>query len=225
MLNEFESIFQLNATLEEIIANLVVAFLCGIFISFLYRKIYTGPGYQNSFVNGLVILAMITAVVIMVIGNNLARAFGLVGAMSIIRFRTAVKDIQDIIFIFFALTIGMACGVGIHKLAIFGTLFIGTAFYVLNRTHAVAPLKKEFLLQFNISGNGKQPDSEYLPVLDRYCRHTKLINVKTVGGDDSLELSYYVKMKHGRSNTELVSEIKTIDGVRQVNLFYDEEQF
>ena len=225
MLNEFENIFQLNVPLEEIIGNLVVAFLCGVFISYMYRKVYRGPGYQNTFVNGLVILAMITAVVIMVIGNNLARAFGLVGAMSIIRFRTAVKDTQDIIFIFFSLTIGMACGVGIHKLAIVGTVFIGLVFYILDRTNAVAPIKKEFLLQFNVAANGHQRDSEYMPILERYCRQSKLINVKTIGTDDSLELSYYVKMKHNQSNTDLVREIKTIAGINQVNLFYDEEQF
>ncbi|MFQ5651624.1 MAG: DUF4956 domain-containing protein [bacterium] len=225
MFNEFQNVFQLSITVEEVIGNLVVALLCGLFISLLYRKIYRGPGYQASFVNGLVILAMITAVVIMVIGNNLARAFGLVGAMSIIRFRTAVKDTQDIIFIFFALTIGMAAGVGIHQLAIVGTVFIGLVFYVLNRTNAVSPVKKEFLLQFNVSANGTQQDDEYLPVLKRYCQLAKLINVKTIGADDSLELSYFIKMKHDRRNTDLVREIKTIDGIKHVNLFYDEEQF
>ncbi len=225
MLDDFQDVFQLTLPLEDIIANLLVAFICGLSISFLYRKLYRGPGYQANFVNGLVILSLITAVVIMVIGNNLARAFGLVGAMSIIRFRTAVKDVQDIIFIFFALTMGMAAGVGIHRLAIVGTIFIGVVFYLLNRTNMVTPTKKEFLLQFNVSANGESGEPEYLPVLKQYCRHTKLINVKSIGADDSLELSYYIKMKHDHSNTELVRDIKTIDGVKHVNLFYDEEQF
>ncbi|TDI83739.1 MAG: DUF4956 domain-containing protein [Caldithrix sp.] len=225
MLQEFQNILRLNITLAEIIGNLLIAFLCGLAISWLYRKLYRGPGYSVAFVNGLIILAMITAVVIMVIGNNLARAFGLVGAMSIIRFRTAVKDTQDIIFIFFALTIGMAAGVGIHKLAIVGTLFVGAVFYVLNKTNMVAPQQKEFLLQFNVSANGQSEDAAYLPVLKQYCRHSKLINVKTISMDDSLELSYYVKLKDENKNADLVREIKTVSGVKQVNLFYDDEQF
>jgi len=96
----------------EIITNITVALVCGLFISWLYRHTYKGPGYSITFVNSMVFLAMITAVVILVIGNNLARAFGLVGAMSIIRFRTAVKETQDIVYIFFALSVGMAAGVG-----------------------------------------------------------------------------------------------------------------
>ena len=75
--------------------------------------------------SSLVTLAMITAVVIMAIGNNLARAFGLVGAMSIIRFRTAVKDTQDLVFIFLALAMGSAAGVGFHRLAVVATLVVG----------------------------------------------------------------------------------------------------
>lgn len=222
---ELTDIFNWNLEFESVLSNLIVALLCGLAISFLYRKIYSGPGYQASFVNGLVVLALITAVVIMVIGNNLARAFGLVGAMSIIRFRTAVKDTQDITFIFFSLAMGMAAGVGLHNVAITGTIFIALVLYVLTKSNVAAPMKKEFLLQFNISANGVRPEEEYLPVLKRYCRDTKLINVKSIGADEALELSFYVKMKNSEKNTDLVREIKTIDGVKQVNLFYDEEYF
>jgi uncharacterized membrane protein YhiD involved in acid resistance len=97
----------------------------------------------------IIVLALITSVVIMVIGNNLARAFGLVGAMSIIRFRTAIKETQDIIFIFFALAIGMASGVGLHALALASTIFIGLILFVLTKTSAASPSKKDFLLQFS----------------------------------------------------------------------------
>lgn len=76
---------------------------------------------------------MITAIVIMVIGNKLARALGVVGAMSIIRFRTAVKDAADIMFIFFALSIGLAAGVKLYSIAFFGTLFVGGVYHVITK--------------------------------------------------------------------------------------------
>lgn len=92
---------------------------------------------------------MITSVVILVIGNNLARAFGLVGAMSIIRFRTAVRDVQDIVFIFFALSIGMAAGVGLYTVAISGTLIISLAIIMLSVSNFGQSKKREFLLQLS----------------------------------------------------------------------------
>ena len=87
---------------------------------------------------------MITAIVLMVIGNNLARAFGLVGAMSIIRFRTAVKDTQDIVFIFFSLAVGMAAGVGYHLIAICGTVFVSLTMLVLTQFSHGSTTQREY---------------------------------------------------------------------------------
>ncbi|MCD4664693.1 MAG: DUF4956 domain-containing protein, partial [Bacteroidales bacterium] len=130
MFNELQNINLFPTTGSTIIINILIALLCGLFIAWLYRKTYKGPGYSIGFLNSIVLLAMITSVVIMVIGNNLARAFGLVGTMSIIRFRTAIKDTQDIVYIFFGLAVGMAAGVGYYKIAIIGTLFIGFILYL-----------------------------------------------------------------------------------------------
>ncbi|HEX8546828.1 MAG TPA: DUF4956 domain-containing protein, partial [Cytophagaceae bacterium] len=105
MNEELKDIFFYSLTFRDIFKHLMVALLCGILISLLYRWTYKGLSYSGNFVNTIILLTMITSVVIMVIGNNLATAFGLVGAMSIIRFRTAIKDSQDIMFIFFSLSI------------------------------------------------------------------------------------------------------------------------
>src|SRR5690625_1269742 len=112
-----------------------VSFLCELIITYLYRWTHKGAAYQVSFVRSLILLAMITAVVMMVIGNNRARAFGLVGAMSIIRFRTALKDTQDIVFVFFSLSIGLAAGVGYRQLALLSTIVIGLTILLLARTN------------------------------------------------------------------------------------------
>lgn len=119
----------------QVIEGLAVALVCGFLVSLLYRWTCRGPNYSITFVNALPALSMITAIVIMVIGNNLAHAFGLVGALSIIRFRTAIKDIHDIvfIFIFFSLAVGIAAGVGLYSTAIIGTIFIGVSILILSR--------------------------------------------------------------------------------------------
>ncbi|MBL0175465.1 MAG: DUF4956 domain-containing protein [Ignavibacteria bacterium] len=114
MLQELEQLVTFSVSFEQVIENALVALLCGGLVAFFYRACFRGRLYSPTFAHSLVLLSMITTIVIMVIGSNLARAFGLVGAMAIIRFRTAVKEMQEIIFIFFALAVGMAAGRRTH---------------------------------------------------------------------------------------------------------------
>ncbi len=224
MLKDINNIFNVTITLQATILNLVIAFVCGIIISFFYRKSYNGPGYQASYVNSLIILVIVTSIVIMVIGNNLARAFGLVGAMSIIRFRTAVKETMDIIYIFYSLAIGMAVGVGLHGLALFSSVFIGLITVLLTKSNFATPVKSDLLLQFTFKVNVEDAKA-YNNVIDKYCRRSKLINAKTLGETNSMELSYYIGFRDKKQSTNFVRELKKVSGVQHVNLFFDEEYF
>lgn len=209
----------------QILFSLSVALLCGLGIAWLYRQTYKGPGYPLAFVNSLVLLSMITSVVILTIGSNLARAFGLVGAMSIIRFRTAVKDTQDIIYIFFALAVGLAAGCGAFTVAVMGTVCIGAVIFVFARATASGSHKQEYLLEVSYSGNGDGTPT-YFPVFKRYCRSHHVINTRAVGEDDErLEIAYYVKLRDKQDSDNFVRELRRSSGVNQVNLYFDEEQF
>jgi uncharacterized membrane protein YhiD involved in acid resistance len=223
-LDDWQNLNLYPTTGWEIVTNISVALLCGLLISWIYRRTYRGPGYSVSFVNSIVLLAMITSLVIMVIGNNLARAFGLVGAMSIIRFRTPVKDTRDIVYIFFGLAAGMAAGVGYHRIAIIGTLFVGVVIYLFSRTNLTVPRQEEYLLQFSFSSNGDDAPT-YQPVLKRHCRRHQLINVRSLADEqESLELSYYVRFRDRRNNEEFMRDLRAVPGVDQINLFFDEER-
>lgn len=223
MFNELQSLNLFPVSIFEIMKNIIVALCCGSFIAYIYYKSYRGAGYSAAFVNSMIILTMITAIVIMVIGNNLARAFGLVGAMSIIRFRTAVKDTQDIIFIFFALAIGMASGVGYYKLAIFGSLVVGLITLLLVKTNITSTRHNEYLLQFVFQPNGES-SPPYIPILNKYCRRHTVVNAKTIEDQDKMELSYYIKFRNKEKNQEFMRELRDIHGVKNINLFFDEEQ-
>jgi uncharacterized membrane protein YhiD involved in acid resistance len=211
-------------TIKDVFGRLVIALICGIMISIFYRLTYKGLSYSSTFVNSLILLTMITAVVIMVIGNNLAAAFGLVGAMSIIRFRTAVKDPQDIMFIFFSLAIGLACGVDFTSVAVIGTLAIGGVFFVIVKVNLSAPRRRDFLLQLMIaeSGNDNTPLDN---ILNKYCSRYKVVNVKAVGeeSNDMLEVSYYIKLKSENNSQQFIKDVKKIEGIKFANLFFDEE--
>ena len=208
----------------EIIANILTALACGMAIGWLYKRTYKGPGYSVAFVNSIILLAMITAMVILVIGNNLARAFGLVGAMSIIRFRTAVKDTLDIVYIFFALVVGMAAGAGYHKIALLSTLVVGVVIFVLAQSSGKGARKADSLLQFSYSLNGNG-HAGYLPVLQKYCRRHTVINTRALEDEDMLELSFYVHLRDDKGNDTLVRELRKVTGVSRVNLYFDEEVF
>ncbi len=223
--NDFQNIFMFNITAADVIGNIFVALICGIFIALLYKYTYKGLNYSASFTVSLIMLTMITAIVIMVIGNNLARAFGMVGAMSIIRFRTAVKDAADIMFIFFSLSIGLAAGVKLYSVAILGTLFVGLVYLVVTKFSFVLPQNREFLMQIIARGD-QVSENPFADIFRRYCRRQKLVNVKTIGQepDEMMEFSYYIKMKDERKGNDLVSEIRKLYGVKNVNLFFDEDE-
>ena len=222
MLNDVQSILNTNVNVIDVLFNIGIAFACGLIISFVYRIVYTGPNYSPSFVNSMVLLAMITSIVIAVIGNSIARAFGLVGAMSIIRFRTAVRDTLDIVFIFLSLTIGMAAGVGLKYVALLGTLLTSAVIVVLVKTSYASPNRKEVLLQF--SALAEQTDSpSYNSVIDKYCRKTKLINVKSNGGGHLVECFYHVTLHDKQKAAEFVSELHKIEGMSNINLFFDKD--
>ena len=225
MANEFQNIFMFNITAADVAGNVIVAMLCGFMIALLYKYTYKGLNYSASFTISLIMLTMITAIVIMVIGNNLARAFGMVGAMSIIRFRTAVKDAADIMFIFFALSIGLAAGVKLYSVAFLGTLLVGSVYLIATKFSFTLPQNREFLLQ--IVAKGEQiADNPFADVLKIYCRRQKLVNVKTMGQepDELMEFSYYIKMKDEKKGNLLVSDIKRLAGIERVNLFFDEDE-
>ncbi len=224
MNEQLQDIYLYQLTFREVLLHLLVALVCGIMISVVYRQTYKGLSYSTTFVNSLIMLTMITSVVIMVIGNNLATAFGLVGAMSIIRFRTAVKDTQDIMFIFFALAIGLASGVGIYEVALLGTIIVGVVFYIIVKVNMSAPRKRDFLLQMVVSAKTNDGFDASL-VIGKFCRKYSLVNVKALGEENNqyLELSYYIKLKKEENSQVLVKELKLMDNVQHVNLFFDEE--
>jgi len=209
-----------SPTLSQILISLFVSLLCSFLISIVYRFTYRGPGYSNSFLTSLIVLSLITSLVIMIIGNNLARAFGLVGALSIIRFRTAVKDTIDIIYIFFGLAIGMASGVGYFKLAVASTCFISLVLIVVSKTNINMFRREQFLLQLQYADDDITAMKE---IMDEYCSSFELINIKSSAGTAPKEFSYYINLKRKKDFLEFVKDIKKISAVHYINLFRDEE--
>jgi len=222
MFIDFQSLDLFPTTVSEVIFNLIISLICGLLISFTYRLTYRGPNYSTTFVNSLVLLTMITSIVLLVIGNNLARAFGLVGAMSIIRFRTAVRDTMDIIFIFFSLSIGMASGVGLTMISIVGTLIISIVILGLVSFNWGYPRRRDYLLQISYNAN---MDTEIVmsTLLSKFCKKVKLVNLKNIGYGEELEAFYHVMLKDNTKGDKLLKELNDLDDVYNINLYFDED--
>jgi uncharacterized membrane protein YhiD involved in acid resistance len=220
MLQNLQGIDIFSPTLSQVFIGLLASLFCSFIISLVYRFTYRGPGYSNSFIISIIVLSLITTLVIMVIGNNLARAFGLVGALSIIRFRTAVKDTIDIVYIFFGLAVGMAAGVGYFNLAFGGTIFISIVLIVTSKTNTNIFRGEQFLLQMQIE---EDDVSQVKSIMDEYCSTFELINIKTSSGDSPREFSYYINLKRKKDYLDFVKQLKGLKAIKYINLFRDEE--
>lgn len=222
MFDEFQLIDIFRPSIFDFAASLFVALGCGIAIALVYRLTFRGTSYSPSFINSLVLLSLITAVVILVIGNNLARAFGLVGAMSIIRFRTAVRDVIDIVFIFFSLSIGMAAGVGLNSVAIIGTIFISLVIILLDSVGFGSPPRIKHLLQVSYTGT-PEGEAALQGVLKKYCRNIQLMNIRQPAGKETMEAFYHLSLRKSNKDREFVQALRELEAVEQVNLFFEEE--
>ncbi|MCE5250848.1 DUF4956 domain-containing protein [bacterium] len=221
-IQDLNNLIQFSLNPGQFIRNLLIALICGFLISRFYRWTSKPSNNAKTFVNSLITLTMITAVVIIVIGNNLARAFGLVGAMSIIRFRTAVKDVQDIVFIFFSLAIGMASGIGLLMISLVGTVTIGMVMLGIAHVQSYTHMKRNYLLQFSIPAQADN-DAPYLKIFEKFCAKHHLINMKFSEYDDHFDLSFYIKLKNQNERDSFIVELSHIDGMKNVNLLFEEE--
>ena len=114
-----------SITVAFVITSMIVSLLMGIFIALIYRKSYQGVLFQKSFAITIVLVTLVTTMVIMVISGNLVLSLGMVGALSIVRFRAAIKDPLDIVYVFWAVGVGIANGVAYFSVSIISSLFIG----------------------------------------------------------------------------------------------------
>jgi hypothetical protein len=202
---------------EQVILNLILAFFLGFIISLIYKKTHKGLSYSQSFVLTNIFLAVIVAMVIMVIGNNLARAFALVGALSIIRFRTVVKDTKDTAYIFWSLAVGMAAGTGSYFLAISGTTVMAMIALILSFTNYGSIFKSEFIIQFRSKNDEKNQDKkEYQKIFLNFCKTSTLLNAEVSSDNLSLKLSFDIVLKEDKSYEDFIKELSKVSGLSEV---------
>ena len=136
--------------LAEVVVALILSFVLCLMIAYFYRQSHRGLSYSVSFVHAMILLGVTVSVIMLIIGSNIACAFTLVGALSIIRFRNPIKDSRDVAFIFISMAIGMSVGTGFYLTAVVFTLFACFMAYTLTRFEIGATRRREMLLKVNI---------------------------------------------------------------------------
>ncbi|UVI28271.1 DUF4956 domain-containing protein [Paenibacillus spongiae] len=201
--------FNSDISISKIILTLAIAFLIGLFIYFLYKRIFSGVLYSKSFNVSLIGMTLITATVIIAINSNLVLSLGMVGALSIVRFRTPIKDPTDLIFLFWAATVGIVTGAGFYTLAIIGSIIIGIVLFVFIKS---ASFETPYLLVIHCDG-----DASEKAVNDKLAQLVKRFNVKqkTVTADN-IEMT--VELRLGSSEPRFVNEITKLSGVKSAVL-------
>jgi Domain of unknown function (DUF4956) len=200
------------------LSRLVLAMVAGGAVTLIYRFTRAADETAPSFTVTLVLLSILIAMVTQVIGDNVARAFSLVGALSIVRFRTVVRDTQDTAYVIFAVAVGMAVGAGYPGLAASGLGVIGFAAFAMRRGFVAVPVRHDpFLLNVRL-GLGQDANALLTPVFDAYLVARHLVSIGTARQGLAIELSYRAALKNEEAAGELVKALNRIDGVQGVSL-------
>lgn len=203
------------ASLPRIALGIVAAFLLGLLVSWVYRVTCKGGAYSSSFIQTLLFLAMITALVIMVIGSSVALAFSLVGALSIIRFRTPVKNARDTTFVFFALAVGMACGTGAFAIGALGSVVICLLMLATHKLRIGDPPGGDFLLKLRVKGP-QDAGSVYQSIFQKHLKRSTLVHMTSAEQGDSVDLAFRLSLKQPPAQSEFLSELSAQPGITQV---------
>jgi len=203
----FKSSFLSNinsfSTLDVLLA-LGLAFVIGLFIFLIYKKTYQGVMYSDSFGVSLIAMAMITSLVIIAVTSNVVLSLGMVGALSIVRFRTAIKEPMDIAFLFWAIAVGIVLGAGLLPLAIIGSVIIGIIIVVFS-TRKIGDTP--YILV--VSCENEETESAAYELIKEDAKKS-LLKSKSVN-KLGIELTYEVRIKD--DNTGFVNKISAVDGV------------
>jgi hypothetical protein len=200
---------------DDFVFRLLVAFLVGQLIGWAYRSAHLGLSYSQGFVQSLVLLAMVTCVVMTIVGDSLARAFGLGAALAIVRFRTPVKDARDTVFLFLSMATGMAAGAGQAAVAAVSGIAVSAVALHLKRVSFGARNDKEGLLRLRLGGT---PDDRRLldEVLTRHCAEVQLTAVRVLDG--AQDLAFELGLRDHDGADALIRDLRSLTTVSGVTL-------
>ena len=205
----------ISISLLDLLIGLTLAILLGVLVVFVYRWTRRGFHYERSFLITLAMTPAVVAVVMMLIGSNLALSLGMVGALSIIRFRTVIKDSRDMVFLFLAIAVGLGCGTYSWMVITVSTLFLSGVLLVMHLFRFGKAMHADYVLV--LAGNSRPPTDDLKTTIKN---HVDYLEVRSVDfNDDNWEMVFEVRFFKDRaiSETSLLDELKHKFGVQRIS--------
>jgi len=204
--------------LVNISYSFVWAFLLASIIAITHRLTFTGDYYPKNFFQALVLGAVVTTMVMMAIGDSLARGLGVFGAMAIIRFRTRIDDPRDVLFLFAALSTGLAIGVYGFTISFVGTLLFCSVAVILHFSPFKSFTNQTFLF-FTIKDTSELPPISQ--IMNEYCSEIRMMSV-TVTKENAMRYHYGISIKKGKTKEDLLDKLKALETVKQLRMSANE---
>jgi hypothetical protein len=206
-----------DVQLSVLAKRLAVGLALGCVVAAVYRLTHgKGRGEANGLTATLVLLTVLIGMVTLVIGNSVARAFSLVGALAIVRFRTVVEDTRDTAFVIFAVAVGMAVGAGFLKVALLGIPFAAAAAFLF-RPRAIPGCVSDFTLALRV-GTGHDPEALVREPFGKHLQRWRLLAMATARQGAALDLTYAVRLRRDDAAVAFVAELNGLEGVQSVEL-------
>lgn len=207
-----------SLSLQHVISAMLLSFVLCSVIAKLYQLTFQSLSYSRSFVHTLILGGMIVCMVMMSMGDSLARGIGVLGALSLIRFRTVVRDPRDMMFLFATLGLGIACGAGMFAVAVTGCLLLSSVVVLLHWAPFATHRRYEAMLRFLVEANDDTAREEVDKVLAECCSAYMLIAMREAVQGDLLEYSYQVRLVDPSYQVDLVKKLEALDTIAEVNL-------
>ncbi|WP_241384846.1 DUF4956 domain-containing protein [Rhodococcus sp. CH91] len=210
-------------TTFDIVVSLTLAFVLSSVIAWVYRYTHKNVSYSQSYVQTLVLCGMIISLIMLVVGSNIARAFALVGALSVIRFRNAIKETRDVGFIFLVMAVGMTTGTRFYVLAVAATIAICLVLLIMNKFDWFKLDIRRQVVKVQVP-----PEPEYSSmvedVLIEHCSEYELVSTESVRGGALTELYYTARLKKGITSGRLVSALSAVNTGQRVTVLTGYDQ-
>jgi hypothetical protein len=206
-----------------LVLGLLLAFLSGQILAWVYMWTHTGLSYSRTYVNSLVIIPIVVALVMHVLSNNLVTAFGLMAVFAIVRFRNILRDTLDTSYLLAVIVVGMACGTMKFATAVVGCLLIATVMYYLYLTRFGRRLRYDLVVNLHWARPLSELD-ELRECLNRHTMRPMLASQRTHEGYQGTDLSYRLRMRDPERMEELLTELRELPGVSRVTGMKAEEE-
>lgn len=200
--------------------SLLLAFVLAQLIAAAYVWTFRGMSYSTSLVHAMVIGSTIAAMLMLAIGNSIAAGLGIAGGLALVRFRTALREPRDMMFVFASLAVGVSSGLGAHAVAVIGTVVFGLVVFTLTASEFGSQRRFDGLLRFQLPVSADE--GEVMRILRKHSSFVALVTLREVAQGQAMEHAYQIRIANPKHRSTLVQSLEQLPGIQDVSLLLQE---